>query len=264
MSSNATTGVDAGTAAPSVLAGRDAPAATSLAGVNADPAELARFSALAHRWWDPGSEFKALHDINPLRVEWIERMAGGLAGCAIVDVGCGGGILSEAMAARGANVTGIDLSAKALGVARLHRLESGVAVDYRLVAAEALAAEAPGRFDIVTCMEMLEHVPDPASTVAACAALVRPGGTVVFSTLSRNAKSYAYAVLGAEYVLGLLPRGTHDWSRFLKPSELARHARHAGLAVEALAGMSYAPLTREYRISPDPSVNYLMACRRVA
>ena len=230
--------------------------------MNVDPAELAKFSSLAHRWWDPGSEFKPLHDINPLRIGWIDAAAGGLAGRAVVDVGCGGGILAEAMAARGATVTGIDLSEKALGVARLHGLESGTAVDYRLTSAEALAAASPASFDLVTCMELLEHVPEPASTVAACAALVRPGGLVAFSTLNRNPKSYLFAVLGAEYALRLLPRGTHDWSRFLRPSELARHARQAGLAVVELAGMGYNPLARTYRLTPDTSVNYLMACRR--
>jgi 2-polyprenyl-6-hydroxyphenyl methylase/3-demethylubiquinone-9 3-methyltransferase len=231
---------------------------------NADPAELAKFSTLAHRWWDPGSEFKPLHDINPLRVEWIDAQAAGLRGKRVVDVGCGGGILTEAMAVRGAVVTGIDLSEKALGVARLHQLESGVEVDYRLVAAEALAATAPASFDVVTCMELLEHVPDPASTVAACATLVRPGGHVVFSTLNRNPKSYVYAILGAEYVLNLLPRGRHDWSRFLRPSELARHARHARLDIQDCTGMTYNPLSRVYRLVPDTSVNYLMACRRPA
>jgi 2-polyprenyl-6-hydroxyphenyl methylase / 3-demethylubiquinone-9 3-methyltransferase len=229
---------------------------------NADPAELARFSGLAHRWWDPNSEFKALHDINPLRLAWIEQVAGGLAGRRVLDVGCGGGILSEGMAVRGAQVTGIDLSDKALKVARLHQLESGVEVDYRLVSAEALAVTAPASFDVVTCLELLEHVPDPASTVAACATLARPGGSVVFSTINRNPKSYLYAVLGAEYVLGLLPRGTHDWARFQKPSELARHARAAGLDVREVTGMTYNPLTRTYRLDRDTSVNYLMACQR--
>jgi 2-polyprenyl-6-hydroxyphenyl methylase/3-demethylubiquinone-9 3-methyltransferase len=231
---------------------------------NADPAELAKFGALAHRWWDPHSEFKPLHDINPLRLDWIERMAGGLAGKHVVDVGCGGGILAESMAGRGANVTGIDLAEKPLGVAKLHGLESGIAVDYRLVSAEALAAEHPGAFDLVTCMEMLEHVPDPASTVAACAALVRPGGRVVVSTINRNPKSWLYAIVGAEYVLRLLPRGTHDWSRFLKPSEVARHARNAGLDLVAVTGMTYQPLTGRYRLEEDSSVNYLAAFSRPA
>jgi 2-polyprenyl-6-hydroxyphenyl methylase/3-demethylubiquinone-9 3-methyltransferase len=237
---------------------------TTAAAVNAnvDPAELAKFSALAHRWWDPNSEFKPLHEINPLRLGWIERVAGALAGRRVVDVGCGGGILAESMARRGARVTGADLSAKALSVARLHQLESGVEVDYRLVSAEALAGTEAAAFDVVTCMEMLEHVPDPASIVAACATLARPGGFVMFSTLSRNPKSYVQAVLGAEYVLGLLPRGTHDWSRFLRPSELARHARTARLDVREMTGMTYNPLTRTYRLTADTSVNYLMACRR--
>ena len=238
------------------------PTTSAAVNANVDPAELAKFSALAHRWWDPNSEFKPLHEINPLRLGWIERIAGGLAGRRVVDVGCGGGILAESMALRGARVTGADLSAKALSVARLHQLESGVEVDYRLVSAEALAAAEPAAFDVVTCMEMLEHVPDPASIVAACATLARPGGFVMFSTLSRNPKSYVQAVLGAEYVLGLLPRGTHDWSRFLRPSELARHARNARLDVQRMMGMTYNPLTRVYRLTDDTSVNYLMACRR--
>jgi 2-polyprenyl-6-hydroxyphenyl methylase/3-demethylubiquinone-9 3-methyltransferase len=231
---------------------------------NADPAELAKFSALAHRWWDPGSEFRPLHEINPLRLTWIDEVAQGLAGKRVLDVGCGGGILAEAMAATGANVTGIDLSEKALGVAQLHRLESGVAVDYRLIAAEALAAEAPATFDVVTCMEMLEHVPDPASTVRACAALAKPGGSVVFSTLNRNPKSYLFAILGAEYVLRLLPRGTHDWTRFLRPAELAAFGRRAGLDLHATIGMTYNPLTKVYRLAPDTSVNYLAAFRKPA
>jgi 2-polyprenyl-6-hydroxyphenyl methylase / 3-demethylubiquinone-9 3-methyltransferase len=232
--------------------------------VNADPAELDKFSSLAHRWWDPNSEFKPLHDINPLRVDWIDRTVGGLAGRNVIDVGCGGGILAESMALRGANVTAIDLSDKALGVARLHQLESGVDVDYRHVAAEAMAATSPAAFDVVTCLELLEHVPEPASTVAACGALVRPGGHVVFSTLNRNPRSYLLAILGAEYILRLLPRGTHDWSRFLRPSELARYARRAGLEVGEIVGMTYNPLARTYRLTPDTSVNYLMACRRSA
>jgi 2-polyprenyl-6-hydroxyphenyl methylase/3-demethylubiquinone-9 3-methyltransferase len=231
---------------------------------NVDPAELEKFSALAHRWWDPESEFRPLHEINPLRLGWIERLTGGLAGKRVVDVGCGGGILAEAMATQAANVTGIDLSDKALGVARLHQLESGVAVDYRLVAAETLAAEAPGSFDVVTCMEMLEHVPQPASIVAACAALAKPGATLVFSTLNRNPKSYAFAIVGAEYVLGLLPRGTHDWARFIKPAELASWARRVDLELAEMIGMTYNPLTRRYRLEPDTSVNYLAAFRRPA
>jgi 2-polyprenyl-6-hydroxyphenyl methylase/3-demethylubiquinone-9 3-methyltransferase len=231
---------------------------------NADPAELAKFSALAHRWWDPGSEFRPLHEINPLRLAWIERVADGLQDKAVLDVGCGGGILAEAMASAGARVTGIDLSEKALGVAQLHRLESGIVVDYQLIAAEALALMTPARFDIVTCMEMLEHVPDPASIVSACAALAKPGGALVFSTLNRNPKSYLFAILGAEYMLRLLPRGTHDWSRFLRPSELAAFARRAGLDLEQMIGMTYNPLTRVYRLEADTSVNYLAAYRKPA
>jgi 2-polyprenyl-6-hydroxyphenyl methylase / 3-demethylubiquinone-9 3-methyltransferase len=236
--------------------------ATSTSPGNADPAEIAKFSALAHRWWDPESEFKALHDINPLRLEWIARVAGGLDARDVLDVGCGGGILAEAMAGQGARVTGIDLSAKALGVAKLHRLESGVNVHYRLVAAETLAAEVPASFDVVTCMEMLEHVPDPGAIVAACAMLARPGGTLVFSTLNRNPKSYLFAILGAEYVLGLLPRGTHDWSKFLRPSEIASFGRRAGLELAEMIGMTYNPLSRIYRLEPDTSVNYIVAFRK--
>ncbi|MEO8752348.1 MAG: bifunctional 2-polyprenyl-6-hydroxyphenol methylase/3-demethylubiquinol 3-O-methyltransferase UbiG [Casimicrobiaceae bacterium] len=229
---------------------------------NVDPAELAKFSALAHRWWDPGSEFRPLHEINPLRLAWIEQVTGGIAGKAVLDVGCGGGILAEAMAIAGAQVTGIDLSEKALGVAQLHQLESGVAVDYRLIAAEALALETPGRFDLVTCMELLEHVPHPSSIVAACAALAKPGGALVFATLNRNPKSYLFAILGAEYVLRLLPRGTHDWTRFLRPSELAGFARRVGLDLTEMTGMTYNPLTRVYRLAPDTSVNYLAVYRK--
>jgi len=241
------------------------PPGNRVAAVNADPAELAKFGALAHHWWDPGSEmFGPLHTINPLRLDWIERVSGGLDGRRVLDVGCGGGILAESMAIAGASVLGIDLGEKALGVARLHQLESGVPVDYRLVAAEALAAEAPASFDVVTCMEMLEHVPDPASAVAACAALVRPGGTVVFSTINRNPKSYAFAVIGAEYVLRLLPRGTHDYAKFVRPAELGAFARRAGLTPVEIIGMTYNPLTKVFRLEADTAVNYLMALRREA
>jgi 2-polyprenyl-6-hydroxyphenyl methylase/3-demethylubiquinone-9 3-methyltransferase len=232
--------------------------------INADAAELAKFSALAHRWWDPTSEFKPLHDINPLRLAYIERFAGGLAGRRVVDVGCGGGILAEAMARRGAHVTGIDLSDKALKVARLHALETEVALDYRLQSAEDLAAGAAGSFDVVACMEMLEHVPAPAQTIAACAAMLRDGGTVVFSTINRNPKSYLLAVIGAEYVLRMLPRGTHDYARFIRPSELCRWAREAGLDVLDVTGMTYNPLSRRYRLGTDTDVNYLVVCRKAA
>jgi 2-polyprenyl-6-hydroxyphenyl methylase/3-demethylubiquinone-9 3-methyltransferase len=228
---------------------------------NADERELAKFGDLAHRWWDPNSEFKPLHEINPLRLGWIDRHAG-LAGKTVLDVGCGGGILSEAMAARGAVVTGIDLSEKPLGVARLHLLESGLKVDYRQVAAEDLAQEMPARFDVVTCMEMLEHVPDPGSIVGACAALVKPGGQVFFSTLNRNPKSYLFAVLGAEYILKLLPKGTHDYARFIRPAELARYAREAGLENQELLGMHYNPITKIYSLGSGTDVNYLMRTRR--
>ena len=231
---------------------------------NVDPAELAKFAALAHRWWDPSGEFKPLHDINPLRLGWVQRIVGDLRGKRILDVGCGGGILSESMAASGARVTGIDLSDKALGVARLHKLESGADLEYRLVAAETLAAESPGAYDVVTCMEMLEHVPEPASVVAAVATLVKPGGTVVISTLNRNPKSYVFAVIGAEYVLGLLPKGTHDWSRFIKPSEIAAWGRRVHLELIEIIGMTYNPLSRQYRLERDVSVNYLMALRKSA
>lgn len=224
---------------------------------NADPGELQKFAALAHRWWDPASEFKPLHDINPLRLDYIERAAG-LRGKRVLDVGCGGGILSESMAARGADVTGIDLGEKALKVAQLHKLESGASVDYRLVSVESLAAEAPETYDMVTCMEMLEHVPDPAAVVQACARLVKPGGRVFFSTLNRNAKSYLFAVIGAEYVLNMLPKGTHDYAKFIKPSELAAWCRSAGLDVADTTGMSYNPLNKRYTLGTDVSVNYLM------
>jgi len=232
---------------------------------NFDSGELAKFSALAHHWWDPGSTmFSALHKLNPLRLGWIEAAVGGLAGKRVVDVGCGGGILSEAMAGRGAAVLGIDLADKPLGVARLHKLESGAAVDYRLVAAESLAAEAPGGFDVVTCMEMLEHVPDPASTIRACATLVRPGGSVVVSTINRNPKSYLLAIVGAEYVLGLLPKGTHDYAKFVRPAEVSGWARAAGLVTEKLEGIGYNPFTRTFHLEPGTAVNYLVALRRPA
>ncbi len=229
---------------------------------NVDPGELAKFSALAHRWWDPTSEFRPLHEINPLRLAHIERIAGGLAAKRIVDVGCGGGILAEAMAAKGAQVTGIDLADKPLKVAMLHRMESGSSVDYRLISAEALAEEKPGAYDIVTCMEMLEHVPDPPSTVRACARLARPGGMVFFSTLNRNAKSFLLAIVGAEYVLSLLPRGTHEYARFIRPSELSRACREVGLTVADLTGMTYNPFTKTYSMGRDVDVNYLMATVR--
>ena len=229
--------------------------------LNADPIELEKFGDLAHRWWDPNSEFKPLHDINPLRIDWIDGIVG-LAGKRVLDVGCGGGLLSEGMATRGAIVTGIDLSEKPLGVARLHLLESGQKVDYRMIAVEALAEEMPGTFDAVTCLEMLEHVPNPSSVIAACARLVKPGGEVFFSTLNRNPKSYLFAVIGAEYILRLLPRGTHDYARFIKPSELARWAKMAALEPQELIGLSYNPLTQHYALGRDTSVNYLMHTRR--
>jgi 2-polyprenyl-6-hydroxyphenyl methylase/3-demethylubiquinone-9 3-methyltransferase len=231
--------------------------------MNADPAELQKFSDLAHRWWDPESEFKPLHQINPLRLDWINNTAQ-LAGKKVVDIGCGGGILAESMAACGALVTGVDLSEKALGVARLHLYESGQTVDYRLISAEDISREAPDSFDVVTCMEMLEHVPDPASTIRACAALVKPGGYVFFSTLNRNIKSYLMAVVGAEYILNLLPKGTHEYAKFIKPSELARYVREAGLDVEELIGMNYNPLNKVYSLGRDTDVNYLMRTSRRA
>jgi len=225
--------------------------------LNADPVELDKFGDLAHRWWDPNSEFKPLHDINPLRLDWIDQNIG-LAGKRVLDVGCGGGLLSEGMATRGAVVTGIDLSEKPLGVAKLHLLESGQKVDYRKIAVEQLAEEMPGAFDSVTCLEMLEHVPNPSSIVSACARLVKPGGQVFFSTLNRNPKSYLFAVIGAEYILNMLPKGTHDYAKFIKPSELSRWAKLAGLEPEELIGMSYDPLTQQYSLGRDSSVNYLL------
>ena len=233
--------------------------------VNVDAGELDKFAALAHHWWDPESAmFGPLHKMNPLRLDWIDRTSGGLEGKHVLDVGCGGGILTEAMAARGAVALGIDMGEKALGVARLHKLESGAAAEYRLISAEALAAEMPGAFDVVTCMELLEHVPDPASIVAACAALARPGGTLVIATISRSVKAYALAVVAAEYVLGLLPRGTHDYAKFLTPAEVTECARRAGLAPVDISGMTYNPFTKSFRLVPDPAVNYMMAFRRPA
>ena len=226
---------------------------------NVDPGEIARFEELASRWWDPHGEFKPLHDINPLRLDYIERHAGTLAGRRVVDVGCGGGLLAEALAQRGAQVLGIDMADASLGVARLHQMESGVPVEYRHTTAEALAEEQPECFDLVTCLEMLEHVPQPASAVAACARLAKPGGKVVFSTINRNPRSYLFAIIGAEYLLRLLPRGTHDYRKFIRPSELDAWTRRAGLSLEGLTGMSYNPLTGEYRLGRDVAVNYL-AC----
>jgi len=229
----------------------------SVQGLNVDPAELQKFATLAHRWWDPNSEFKPLHEINPLRLNLIDQKAV-LAGKRVLDVGCGGGILSESMALIGAQVTGIDLGEKALKVAQLHKLESGVEVDYRLISVEALATEMPQGFDVVTCMEMLEHVPDPAAVVNACATLVKPGGMVFFSTINRNPKAYLFAVIGAEYVLNLLPRGTHEYEKFIKPSELSAWSRQAGLSLTGMTGMRYNPLSKRYWLGDDVSVNYIL------
>ena len=224
---------------------------------NLDPLEVAKFGELAHRWWDPQSEFRPLHEINPLRLDWIREKVN-ISGKVVVDIGCGGGILSEAMARAGANVKGIDLADKALRVAKLHSLESGVKVDYEKIAAEDLAARSPATFDVVTCMEMLEHVPDPQSSVLACAKLAKPGAHVFFSTINRNAKAYLLAVIGAEYVLRMLPKGTHDYSRFIKPSELDRWCRNAGLEIRQIIGMTYKPVTKAYRLGHDTNVNYLV------
>jgi 2-polyprenyl-6-hydroxyphenyl methylase/3-demethylubiquinone-9 3-methyltransferase len=229
---------------------------------NADPAELAKFSELAHRWWDTESEFRPLHQINPLRLAWIDDIVP-LAGKRVLDIGCGGGILADAMARKGAEVLGIDLAGKALKVAQLHALEAQTqGVSYREVSAENLAAEQPERFDVVTCMEMLEHVPDPSSVVRACATLVKPGGHVFFSTINRNAKAFVFAIVGAEYILNLLPRGTHEFAKFIKPSELAAYARAAGLDLEHTRGMEYNPLTRHYWLSANTSVNYMLGMRK--
>jgi len=228
---------------------------------NVDPEEIAKFESLAARWWDAHSEFKPLHDINPLRLKYINDRVG-LKDKSVLDVGCGGGILAESMAALGASVTGIDLGEAPLAVARLHLKESGQKVEYLRVSAEDIARERPGRFDVVTCMEMLEHVPEPASTIAACARLVKPGGQVFFSTINRNPKSWLFAIVGAEYVLNLLPKGTHEYLKFIKPSELEGWARQAGLGMRELIGMHYNPLTREYRLGRGVDVNYLAYCTR--
>lgn len=231
---------------------------------NADPAELAKFSDLAHRWWDKDSEFKPLHQINPLRLDWIDGLVP-LAGKTVLDIGCGGGILADSMARKGATVTGIDLATKALKVAQLHALEAQTPnVTYREISAEALALEVPGRFDVITCMEMLEHVPNPASIVQACSTLVKPGGWVFFSTINRSAKAWLFAVVGAEYVLNLLPRGTHEYAKFIRPSELATYARAARLDVLHSRGMQYNPLTQRYWLDANTSVNYSLATRKAA
>lgn len=234
---------------------------THMTTTNVDSGEIAKFSDLAHKWWDKDSEFKPLHEINPLRLGYIDQHAA-IQGRTVLDVGCGGGILAESMAALGAQVTGIDLAEKSLRVAKLHLLESGQKVDYRCIAVEDLATAQPASFDHVTCMEMLEHVPDPESVVRSCATLVKPGGYVFFSTLNRNAKSYLQAVIGAEYLLGLLPRGTHDYAKFIKPSELTRMARNAGLNVVDLTGMTYNPISKQYKLIGDTSVNYMICCQR--
>ena len=231
---------------------------------NLDQAELNKFSALAHHWWDPDGELRSLHEINPLRLDWIDRIAS-LDGKDVLDVGCGGGILSDAMARRGARVLGIDLADKSLKVAHLHALDTGTpGIEYRLVPVEELAADEPQSRDVVTCMEMLEHVPDPAAIVRACASLLRPGGWAFFSTISRNAMSFAQAIVAAEYILGLLPRGTHEYLRFIRPSELAAWCRQAGLELQRLEGLTYNPVTRRYRLTPDTRVNYMLAARKPA
>jgi 2-polyprenyl-6-hydroxyphenyl methylase/3-demethylubiquinone-9 3-methyltransferase len=230
---------------------------------NVDLSELEKFSALASRWWDPNSEFRPLHQINPLRLDWIDGICP-LAGQKVIDVGCGGGILAESMARKGATVKGIDLAEKSIGVAKLHGLESGVAVDYEVIATEAIADREPAQYDLVTCMEMLEHVPDPSAVVAACAKLAKPGATLVFSTLNRNPKSFLFAIVGAEYILKLLPKGTHEYAKFIKPSELASYARAAGLELRQLIGMTYNPITKVYALNRDTDVNYIMAFTKPA
>lgn len=228
---------------------------------NVDPGEITKFDAIAARWWDPEGDFKPLHDLNPLRLDYIERRAG-LRGLKVLDVGCGGGLLSEGMARRGADVLGIDMAGGALEVARLHALETGTELEYRQVTVESLAAEQPGQFDVVTCLEMLEHVPDPSSVIKACATLVKPGGHVVFSTLNRNPRAYLFAIIGAEYMLKLLPKGTHDYKQFIRPSELAGWSRNAGLELRDLCGIQYNPITRQYSLGRDIAVNYLAHFRR--
>lgn len=232
--------------------------------INADPKELAKFSDLAHRWWDTRSEFRPLHEINPLRLDWIDAKVR-LAGKRVVDIGCGGGILTDSMARRGADVLGIDLAGKALKVAQLHALEAGTErVEYREASAEALALEMPASLDVVTCMEMLEHVPDPSAIVAACSSLVKPGGWVFFSTINRNLKAFAFAIVAAEHLLRLLPKGTHEYAKFIRPSELAQWCRHAGLDIVDTRGLQYNPITGRYWLSADTSVNYMIACRKAA
>jgi 2-polyprenyl-6-hydroxyphenyl methylase/3-demethylubiquinone-9 3-methyltransferase len=233
------------------------------AAANCDDAEIRKFEALASRWWDPNSEFKPLHEINPLRMGFITGKTT-LAGKSVVDIGCGGGILSEAMARQGAQVTAIDLANASLSVARLHQLESGLQIRYEKISAEDLAAREPGSFDVVTCLEMLEHVPDPQAVVQACATLAKPGGHIFFSTINRNPKSYVFAILGAEYILNLLPRGTHEYARFIKPSELAGWTRQSGLDTGELTGMTYNLLTKRYSLGKDVDVNYLVHCKRPA
>ena len=230
---------------------------------NVDLSELEKFSALASKWWDPNSEFRPLHQINPLRLDWIDGICP-LAGRSVIDVGCGGGILAESMARKGATVKGIDLAEKSIGVAKLHGLESGIAVDYEVIATEAIADREPEQYDLVTCMEMLEHVPDPSAVVAACAKLAKPGATLVFSTLNRNPKSFLFAIVGAEYILKLLPKGTHEYAKFIKPSELASYARAAGLELRQLIGMTYNPFTKVYALNRDTDVNYIMAFTKPA
>lgn len=229
---------------------------------NVDPAEIAKFDSLASRWWDPEGEFRPLHDMNPVRLDWIRERVGDLDGRRMLDVGCGGGILTEGLAREGAEVTGIDMAEAPLSVARLHLLESKLQVDYRQVSVEDLASEAPGSFDTVTCLEMLEHVPDPASVIAACRTLVKPGGDVIFSTINRNPKAFLLGIVGAEYIARLLPRGTHEYARFIRPSELEEWARNAGLQVQGMTGMLYNPLTRKFRLGRDTDVNYLMHFHR--